>query len=198
APIGGALNPMGFNLSSTAGAKVSSGPGVGLFVGILVASAIIAAGAAFYFLNKEHTLQNDKAALERQIEEKSYIEEIIAERDAAEARAVDIQSMEASTYQLNEQALEFINNLEDKVPTNVVIQSFSANNDSISIPATATSYDEIADFIMQLKTIKCIDDVYVASVAQSKGEDGEKEYTFSCTCVYTNPNVSTDTDAEEE
>ncbi len=199
APIGGALNPMGFNLSSTAGAKVSSGPGVGLFVGILVASAIVAAGAAFYFINKEHTLQNDKAALERQIEEKSYIEEIIAERDAAEARAVDIQTMDASTYQLNEQALEFINNLEDKVPTNVVIQSFAANNEGISIPATAASYDDIADFIMQLKTIKCIDDVYVSSVSLSNSEEeGKKEYVFTCTCIYTNPNVSTDTDAEEE
>ncbi|SEQ18323.1 type IV pilus assembly protein PilM [Lachnospiraceae bacterium NE2001] len=197
APIGGALNPMGFALSGGAGGKSKSGSGIAPFAAILIVSALVAAGAAFYFISKENALKTKKASLERQIEEKAYIEEIIAARDAAEARAVDVKNMDLGTYQLNEQCLEFVNNLEAKIPTNVVVQSFSSSNESISIPAVAPTYDDIADFIMQLKTISCIDDVYVSSVALSKTEDGKTEYAFTCTCVYTNPNASL-TDAEEE
>ena len=125
------------------------------------------------------------------------IEEIIAERDAAEARAVDIKNMSASTYQLNEQALEFINNMEEKIPENVVVQSFNATNESISIPGVASSYDDISDFIMNLKTFSFIDDIYVSTISQEEDDAGNIQYNYNLTCVYTNPNASA-TDAEEE
>ena len=204
APIGGALKPMGFRLGA-GGAVKSSGSGLAPFVAIPIVCGLIAAGLCFYFINKEHTLETNKAALERQIQEKEYIEEIIAARDAAEAKAVDVDTMSASTYRLNEQSLEFINNLEDKIPTNINLLSFSSDDSSISIPGVASSYDDIADFIMNLKTIKCIDDVYVSSISQElevgpgakNVTDGTSTFNFTLTCVYTNPNASA-TDAEEE
>ena len=199
APIGGALNPMGFPVAGAkGGAKVSSGGGLGPFIAILVVSALIAAGASFYFINQLNVLNNKKASLERQIEEKQYIEQIINERDAAEARALDAKAMDDSTYQLNEQALEFIGELESKIPSNVVVQSFTANESSITIPSVAPTYDDIADFIMQLKTIKCIDDVYVSGVSLNTSDDGNQSYAFTATCVYNNPHASTATDADEE
>ena len=200
APIGGAIAPMGFSLASAGGAKKSAGGGGGLapFVAIAVLGVLFAAGLSFYFINKENTLKEKKAVLERQIEEKSYIEQIIAERDAAEARATDIKTMSQSTYQLNEQALELINNLEDKTPSNIVTQSFSATNDGISIPGIASTYDDIADYIMNLKTFSFIDDIYVSSIQAEENEDThEIQYNFTLTCVYTNP-YATSTDAEEE
>ena len=198
APIGGALNPMGFPVSGAKGsAKVSSGSGYGPFVAIVILAAIAAAGICFYFINKENKLNAQKATLERQIEEKSYIEQIIAERDAAEAKAVDVLAMSRSTYQLNEQCLQFINGLEEKIPSNVVVQSFSSNNNGISIPCIASSYDDVGKFIMNLKEFDFIDDVYISSVSQSENELKEPEFHFTLTCVYTNPNASA-TDAEEE
>ena len=197
APIGGALNPMGFNLAS-AGVK-STGGSLIPFIAILVAAALISAGAAFFFINKKNTLEDNKASLERQIEEKSYIEEIINERDAAEAKALDVEAMDASTYQLNEQALEFINNLEDKVPSDVVLTGFQASNDSITLPVLAPSYDCVADFIMQLKTISCVEDVYISGVTSNIEDEGtDRQFAFTLTCVYTDPHASTETDAEEE
>lgn len=204
APIGGALNPMGFNLGSTGSKSVSSGS-LAPFIAIPIVCGLVAAGLCFFFITKENQLKNDKAALERQIQEKEYIEEIIAERDLAEAKATDVDAMSASTYRLNEQALEFINALEDKTPSNVAITSFTAGTESISIPGVASSYDDIADFIMNLKTIKCIDDVYVSTITQSlevgagasNTSEGEQTFNFTLTCVYTNPNASA-TDAEEE
>ena len=196
---------MGFNLASAGGATKSAG-GIGPFVALAVVCALAAAGVSFYFINKENNLKNDKAALERQVAEKEYIEEIINARDGAEARATDVKAMEISTYRLNEQALTFINELEDKMPTNINILSFTAASDSISIPGIAASYDDITDFIMELKKISCIEDVYVSSITQSleigagatnSSDALEKQYNFTLTCSYTNPNASL-TDAEEE
>jgi type IV pilus assembly protein PilM len=204
APIGGALNPMGFNIGATGGKTVSSGS-LAPFIAVPIVCGLVAAGLCFFFITKENQLKNDKAALERQIQEKEYIEEIIAERDLAEARATDVDAMTASTYRLNEQALEFINELEAKTPSNIAISSFAASTESISIPGVASSYDDIADFIMNLKEIKCIEDVYVSSITQTlevgagatNASDGEAVFNFTLTCVYTNPNASA-TDADEE
>lgn len=199
APIGGALKPMGFPISGVKGGSKSAGGGNELapFIAIAVVAALAAAGICFYFINKEKTLQDKKAVLERQIEEKSYIEQIIADRDAAEAKYTDVMAMSDSTYQLNEQCLEFIHGLEDKTPKNVVIQSFSASSDSITLPCVATSYDDVAKFIMNLKEFSFIDNVYISSVSQSEDEAGDASFTYTLTCSYTNPNASA-TDAEEE
>ena len=58
---------------------------------------------------------------------------------------------------------------------------------------------------MQLKTIECIDDVYVSNISQTleipagatNASDGTATYNFTLSCVYTNPWASL-TDAEEE
>ena len=106
--------------------------------------------------------------------------------------------MSSMTYQLNEQCLELIQNLEKKTPSSIVVQSFSASNEGIQLPCVSTSYDEIAVFIMNLKEFSFVDDVYVSAITQSESEIGDTpEFNFTLTCVYTNPNASA-TDAEEE
>ena len=98
-----------------------------------------------------------------------------------------VAAMSLSTYSTNEQCLAFINELEEKIPTNVIVQSFAASDTGITIPCTATNYDEIADFIVQLKTISCIQDVYVASVNKELKDDGTESFVYTLTCTYTNP-----------
>lgn len=186
APIGAALSPMGFEIMQ---AKSQSKGEIGFapFIAILAVGLIASGGLAFYISHQKSVEQDNKAALERQIKEKEYIETIIQEHDAAQAKALDIAAMSLSTYSTNEQCLAFINELEEKIPTNVIVQSFAASDTGITIPCTATNYDEIADFIVQLKTISCIQDVYVASVNKELNEDGTESFIYTLTCTYTNP-----------
>lgn len=88
-----------------------------------------------------------------------------------------------TTYQLNENARQFISELESKIPTSIVVSSFSSDNNGVSMPCVSTSYDAIADFIMQLKTIDCVDNAYVASISK-KDTDGEITYEFTVTVNY--------------
>jgi type IV pilus assembly protein PilM len=67
----------------------------------------------------------------------------------------------------------------------------------ITIPGVASSYDDISDYIMNLKTFSFIDDVYISTISQDEDEAGNIQYAFNLSCVYTNPFASA-TDAEEE
>jgi len=189
-PIGAALDPMGFSLT-TKKAGASSGPEMSLapFIGIFVACALIAAGASFYFVNKKSKLEDDVDALQRRKLELASIEQVIAEHDQAERDLKDLLEMSRATYNTNEQCLEFINNLEEKIPSNVIVQSFTASASGITMPCTATSYDDVADFIIQLKTISCIEDVYIGAVSQSFDETGKSTFVYQLNCVYTNPMI---------
>ena len=165
-PIGAAFAPMGFEISDA-----------------VQAVAIGAAGMAFYSINKKNTVTEKRDQLEADIARVSDIEDIINAYDDAQAKYTDMESMYYTTYQLNENAREFISELEAKIPTAVVVTGFTSNNNGVSMPCTSTSYDAIADFIMQLKTIDCVDNAYVASITK-KDEDGEITYDFSVTVNY--------------
>ncbi len=193
-PIGAAINPMGFELAASSGgaAKEKGTIGYAPFIIFTVLCAIAAAVASFIFLNKKSKLQDDKKSIEAQIQEKEYIEKIIAEHAAAKAKFDDADAMSKSTYQLNEQALTIIEEYEDKVPKTVYANSFSTNNSGVNIQVFATGYDDVAQFIVNLKTISCIQDVYVASVSTQRGSEsdtGEDVFQFTLTCQYTNPMV---------
>ena len=112
-----------------------------------------------------------------------HIEQIINDYNDAEAKYNDIESMYYTTYVLNENARQFITELEKKIPTSVTVDSFSSTNDGVSMPCTSTSYDAIADFIMQLKTIDCVDNAYVATISKNE-EEGDITYTFTVTVNY--------------
>jgi Tfp pilus assembly protein PilW len=70
--------------------------------------------------------------LEADIARVSDIEQIIDEYDAAQAKYTDMESMYYTTYQLNENAREFISELEAKIPTAVVVTGFTSDNNGVS------------------------------------------------------------------
>lgn len=193
-PIGAALNPMGFVLmdSSARSKKGSDGASLIPVISLTVVAAIGAAGLAFYSINEKNKLKDEKAALEAKIEQIRDIENVVSAHDAALSRVSDAKMMDSATYQLNENMYDLIMNLEEKIPTDIIVESFNSSSDSISFPCVSTSYDSIAEFIVQLKSIDCIDDAYVSSVAKVEEEaTGETVYNFTVTAIYVNPNAET-------
>ena len=182
-PIGAAFAPMGFEILDASQAVAKKEGSLTPFIALVAVAAIGAAGMAFYSINKKNTVTEKRDQLEADIARVSDIEDIIDAYDDAQAKYTDMESMYYTTYQLNENAREFISELEAKIPTAVVVTGFTSNNNGVSMPCTSTSYDAIADFIMQLKTIDCVDNAYVASITK-KDENGEITYDFSVTVNY--------------
>lgn len=189
--IGAAFNPMGFEVIDASGKPTGGGSGISLvpFVALTVVAAIAAAGLAFYSIKAKSDAEAERDNLNSKIAGISDIEQIIAEHDKAQAEYMDILTMYNGTYQLNENMRTFISELESKIPTTVVVTNFTSTNDGVNMPCISADYDSIADFIMQLKTIECIDDAYVATIAKVvDDETGEIAYNFTVTCVYVNTN----------
>lgn len=184
-PIGAAFAPMGFALADIGAQTAAKKDGsIAPFVALVAIAAIGAAGMAFYSINKKNEVTEKKEQLEADIARVSDIEEIINQYNEAEAKYNDIESMYYSTYILNENARQFISELEKKMPSEITISSFSTSDAGVTLPCTSTSYDAIADFIMQLKTIDCVDNAYVASISKAVDEAGQETFTFSVSVEY--------------
>ena len=200
-PIGAAFAPMGFALADIGAQTASKKDGsIAPFVALVAIAAIGAAGMAFYSINKKNEVTEKKEQLEADIARVSDIEEIINQYNEAEAKYNDIESMYYSTYILNENARQFISELEKKMPSEITISSFSTSDSGVTLPCTSTSYDAIADFIMQLKTIDCVDNAYVASISKAVDEAGQETFTFSVSVEYVpmmeDPAAATDDGAD--
>ncbi|MCI6239767.1 MAG: type IV pilus assembly protein PilM [Clostridium sp.] len=184
-PIGAAFAPMGFALADIGAQTATKKEGsIAPFVALVAIAAIGAAGMAFYSINKKNDVTEKKEQLEADIARVSDIEDIINQYEEAEAKYNDIESMYYSTYILNENARQFISELEKKMPSEITISSFSTSDSGVTLPCTSTSYDAIADFIMQLKTIECVDNAYVASISKSVDEAGQETFAFSVSVEY--------------
>lgn len=198
--IGAAFAPMGFDVIDPT-AKVKGGSGVSLapFVALTVIAAIAGAGLAFYSIKQKNDAEAERDNLNSKIDAISDIERIITEHDQAKAEYMDVLAMYNATYQLNENVRTFISELESKIPTTVVVTGFTSSNEGVNIPCVSADYDSIADFIMQLKTIKCIDDAYVASISKRLDEStGQVSYEFTVTAIYVNTNPKALLTADEE
>ncbi|MCR4716712.1 MAG: pilus assembly protein PilM [Lachnospiraceae bacterium] len=197
ASIGAAFDPMNFKMagekgkkSSAGGASASDAIGSGtttrILAIVLVLVAIAAIGGWVVTGMMKTNAEREKASLESQIAAIQDIENIISEYDATTAKVQDIRALYESTVTPNEQALTFVEALEDKIPKDVVLTDLSLTADGNSFNCEAESYDSIAKFIMQLKTISCVKDVYTSGITVEKAEDKDEseKYTFSITCSY--------------
>lgn len=188
-PIGAAFAPMNFLPLEAEKAKGGGSGSVAPYVALVVVAAIAAAAMAFISIKQKNDAQERKEEVEADIERVKDIENIINEYEAARATYNDIATMYASTYQLNENVRTLITELENKIPTCVQITGFSSTNAGISIPAVSSSYEGMAEFVKQLKTIDCIRDAYVASYSKNvDNETGETQFTFSVTASYVDMN----------
>ena len=184
-PIGAAFAPMDFVPQDSSKAKSEAG-GNGATIAcaaIFVLAAIGAAVMAFMSIKAKNDAESKKEQLEQDIARISDIEQVVNEMNAAESRYVDAATMYNTTYSLNENVRTFIANLEEKIPTNVVVTSFTSNAEGVTIPCVSTSWDGIADFIMQLKTIECVEDAYVSSIAKTDDGSGTT-FIFTATVKY--------------
>lgn len=202
-PIGAAFAPMNF-LPLDVAKKTSEGGSLVPWVAGLIVFAVAAAAVAFVSIKQKNDAEEERDDVQRQVEAISDIEEIISEYETARGTYNDLMTMYASTYQLNENVRMCIDELENKIPSGVYITGFSSTNSGFSVPAVAASYEDMAEFMIQLKEIPCIQDAYIGGYSKSVDENtGEMTFTFSVTAKYVDNNpyvldegIEGDADAE--
>lgn len=154
--IGAVIDPIGLDVESdsSSGTVMGSEMVFRVLLGIFIASSVVMLGWSIYTGYNHHKAVERKAELERMIEDIKDIEEIALNHEHALAELTIIKAFEASTHNDNELLLQFIVDLEKRMPKDAAIGTLTAANGDISFDVTSgwhtTTKNEIADVIYQI------------------------------------------------
>ena len=174
----------GLNLMEKTGRKQKevketlSGAWVVFGVGALAAVALAAAGVGARIYQ---THEQDR--LNQRIAEEQSIEDVYAAYNNAKSQYDNFQSMYAYTNTPNEGLEAFIQEMEEKMPSSITVETFSSTGSQVSFSMRVASKSEAANTLIQLRTFDSLSSVTTTGI--DEGEDGT--VTMSVTCTYRNP-----------
>ena len=118
------------------------------------------------------------------VEQLRSIEPIYNEYNQLKAENEYLSSMEAYTWTHNGQLVEFIEEMEDKMPSSIRVTSFVSNRTGFTLGISVKNKKEAAKVITQFRTFNSVADVVVTSVVDTKNEAGVREVTFTLDGTY--------------
>lgn len=178
---GAASAPLGFkrDAEKSKGKEKSGGGGKSgvnpapiaytLLVMGLIASGVLIAVSVLRMVD----LQKENMELKAQNSDLESIIPIYNEYVAVTAEHAKVEAMYAATETRNEQLYEFLEELEQKLPNTVNVQSLTSDGATVTINMDVTTKDEAAAVIEQMRSFKSLiaDSVSVASLQTEENEE---------------------------
>ena len=168
--------------------KESISLGVTLLLVCILAAFGLCANA---YLNYQDALF-EKQQLEDKVSELAFTENVYNNYLAYNKYLDDINALEALIQSPNDGLLDFIAELEEKMPAEVNILSASCTQESISMNITVTSKTAAAKTIQQLRLFTTIGQIIVGEITEETDEAGIKSVQFSVDCIYREDTADTE------
>ena len=165
-----------------------SGARLVFIVGAAAGVVLTAAG----FANRIYQQKNYEH-LNNRVTEESSIEDIYNTYTAAKDRYESYQSMYSYTTTPNEELKSFLEEMEEKMPSDITIESFSSTGTDVSFSMRVSSKTEAADTLIQLRSFESLSEVTTTGLDQA--EDGTVSMSVSCTYK---EQAAADTESSEE
>ena len=147
---------------------------VGIGAGIVLSAAGIGS----------HVYQSmTKASLEKQIAAKQEMQDILDAYNSAKSRTASYESLYAYTDTPNEQLRDFLEEMEQKMPSDLTLDSFTSDGTGVTFSLHVSDKNEAAQTLIQLRTFESLATVTTGSLE----EDENGEVTMSVTCTYAEP-----------
>lgn len=127
--------------------------------------------------------QHEQERLNQRISEESSIEEIYSAYTNAKAQYDNYQNMYQYTNTPNEGLKKFIEELEEKMPSDITVENFSSTGTQVSFSMRVGSKSAAANTIMQLRTFESLSTVTTTGIDET--EDGT--VSLSVLCTYSDP-----------
>ncbi len=147
-------------------------------VGTVAGVALTAAGYANR-IYQEHSQEQ----LNQRISEESSIEDIYNAYNIAKGQFENYQNMYQYTNTPNEGLKSFIEEMEEKMPSDITVESFSSTGTQVSFSMRVTSKSAAANTLMQLRTFESLSTVTTTGIDEA--EDGT--VSMSVLCTYADP-----------
>ena len=155
--------------------------------------AAIALGAFSIISNA--ILKATNHSLQTQIDNLAYIDEIVATYDATCADYAWAVTVDENSSSDNDNLVAVINELEEKMPSEINILTLSASEESLTLNITVSKKAVVADVIRQLRTFESFTVGNLSTISEEEDDAGVASVSFSIDCTYV-PSV-TETAAEQ-
>lgn len=173
--------------------------------GIILGVALLAVSSINYKMDK-----NENEELTARVAELEPVEQIYKDYLQQQYSHTKINALYDQTVTPNETLVAFIEEMEQKMPSNMNIQSFTSDLTTANMSLTVKSKSEAAKLIQQFRTFDSISDVSLNSITDSGAAldsqplDTEGKVSFSISLTYRVPEEeeetadSTETETTEE
>lgn len=132
-------------------------------------------------------LTAEKTRYNRDVQRLNDLAEIRAIYDKYSATQVaydQVEQLYAITENHNEELLAFISEMEEKMPTNIRVQTFSAALDNVTMNIEVNNKEEMANAVQKLRNFDTLANVTVMGVTDELDEEGGRTVTFTVSCIY--------------
>lgn len=193
--IGAAMAPLGFATEDERSKKASvevlpdKANLLPLAIVICVGGIIVAGALAAVSIMGYQTAVNEQVRMNKRIAELEPVEAIYKEYLQAQYTYNKLTYFQYNTFTPNEELVAFINEMEEKMPSSLMVQSFNADLTGVTISFTVENKDDAAWVIQQFRTFDTVEDVGVSSITDSgalmDGQVIENEPMVSLTVAIT-------------
>lgn len=186
--VGAVIAPVGFvttekqrkNMARKSGSSDMTGAAWLLLTGgVLIAITLLAVSILSLKTQKEEYSAN----LQR-LEELQEIREIYAQYNAMKSSYEDVRRLYACTETYNEALLDFISEMEEKMPSDIHVLTMNAGLDSVSMNIEVNSKEEMANTIQQLRSFESLANITVAGAQDTVEDSGNRKVSFTINCFY--------------
>lgn len=169
ANFGAVLNPIGLNLNRGKTKENVSKTADKVLYALLALAVVVAVGWSVVTLMSYYNKLDEKTTLENNIAAIQDIEQIKLNYDNATAAYNSVVAFDDSTKSNNELALQFITDLEKIMPTDTIINNFSAADGNIKFQVLTTNKEAVADVIVAMRELDYVQSFEIPSFTEEEG-----------------------------
>ena len=194
--LGAVLAPVGLIDKSQQKAKgmtvVSGTNYTFVSVAVLVLGVILSIAMAVTSLTRYFGTVAENVALQARVEELQPAQTVYNEYLSTAAQYDKYKYLYEYTENPNENLVEFINELEQILPSSFWTNSFSSDLEGISMSVTVEGKAAAARTILNIRNMESIEDVQISNITDTQNELGESAVTFSITGTYADIHADTE------
>ena len=157
--------------------------GVLVFALLIVASASLATMSYFSWAEAfDANLQ-----IKSDINNLLYAEEIYNEYVLYNNGSSSFINLKTSVSSPNDNLVAFLEEFEDKMPSDILAMSIVCTTESIQINGTVPRKEDVARMLVQLRSFESLQDMEISSVVENADTTGSSFAGFAITCLYKVP-----------
>ena len=157
---------------------------------VIFATCVIAGGVmALFAVLENNALKNELDDISRDIESLKYVEAEYSRYILYRNGVRNFVALEEATETNNRGLVDFFEELEEKMPSSILLLSAVCTNEGVIMNIRVPSLETAAMVITQFHTFESIEQLEISAITQGTDEIGFIYYNFTINCLYDAPSV---------